>query len=187
MLFLDGVYVTTGEGLSFRRVPSPTVVGLEKLVRAISEQVDRALERQGLLVRDLESSFLTLASPDGAGFDDLLGHSITYRIALGPHQGRLAAPAKRGRYGTETTDEPVPARHVSMTWAQRLKRVLKIDIETCDHCGGALKVIASIEDPAVINKILEHLDRRAQAAPPVFRPFARAPPQARLPGLTEPG
>ena len=29
-------------------------------------------------------------SPDGAGFDDLLGHSITYRIALGPHQGRKA-------------------------------------------------------------------------------------------------
>ena len=24
------------------------------------------------------------------GFDDLLGHSITYRIALGPHQGRKA-------------------------------------------------------------------------------------------------
>ncbi len=29
-------------------------------------------------------------SPDGAGFDDLLGHAITYRIALGPHQGRKA-------------------------------------------------------------------------------------------------
>ena len=25
-----------------------------------------------------------------SGFDDLLGHSITYRIALGPHQGRKA-------------------------------------------------------------------------------------------------
>ena len=25
--------------------------------------------------------------PDGAGFEDLLGHAITYRIALGPHQG----------------------------------------------------------------------------------------------------
>ena len=28
--------------------------------------------------------------PDGAGFEDLLGHAITYRIALGPHQGRKA-------------------------------------------------------------------------------------------------
>ena len=68
-----------------------------------------------------------------------------------------------------------------------MKRVFKIDIETCEHCGGAVKVIASIEDPAVNNKILEHLDRRAEAATPVFRPFARAPPQQELPGLKEPG
>ena len=53
ILFLDGVYVTTGEQLGFRRVPPPTVAALEKLVRGISERVGRALERQGLLVRDL--------------------------------------------------------------------------------------------------------------------------------------
>ena len=61
-------------------------------------------------------------------------------------------PARRGRRKTETSDEPVPARHVSMTWAQRLKRVFKLDILTCEHCGGAVKVIASIEDPVVIKK-----------------------------------
>ena len=33
-------------------------------------------------------------------------------------------PARRGRGKTQTSDEPAPARHVSMTWAQRLKRVL---------------------------------------------------------------
>ena len=74
-----------------------------------------------------------------------------------------------------------------MTWAQRLKRVFKIDIETCAHGGGTVKVIASIEDPTVIKQILEHLERRAEAATPVFRPFARAPPQTELPGLTELG
>ncbi len=41
-------------------------------------------------MRDLADTFLTLDSPDGSGFEDLLGHSITYRIALGPHQGRKA-------------------------------------------------------------------------------------------------
>jgi hypothetical protein len=41
-----------------------------------------------------------------------------------------------------------------MTWAQRLKRVFRIDIETCEYCGGAVRIIASIEDPAVIEKIL---------------------------------
>ena len=65
--------------------------------------------------------------------------------------------------------------------------MFKIDIETCEHCGGAVKVIASIEDPSVIKKILDHLARRAEATTPVFRPFARAPPQQALPGLAEPG
>ncbi|EGA7411532.1 hypothetical protein JSZ49_004761 [Salmonella enterica] len=41
-----------------------------------------------------------------------------------------------------------------MTWAQRLKRVFNIDIETCSGCGGAMKVIACIEDPIVIKQIL---------------------------------
>ena len=38
MLFPDGVYVTTGERLTFRRVPPPTVVALEALVRVISKR-----------------------------------------------------------------------------------------------------------------------------------------------------
>ncbi len=96
-------------------------------------------------------------------------------------------PARRGRRRAETTDGPVPASHVSMTWAQRLKRVFQIAIESCEHCGGAVKVIASIEDPAVIKQILDHLARRAEAATPVFRPFARAPPHQQLSGLEESG
>ena len=32
-----------------------------------------------MLVRDFESSFLTLDPAAVSGFDDLLGHSITYR------------------------------------------------------------------------------------------------------------
>jgi len=31
-----------------------------------------------------------------------------------------------------------------MTWAQRLKRVFRIDIETCEYCGGAVRIIAGI-------------------------------------------
>jgi hypothetical protein len=34
--------------------------------------------------------------------------------------------------------------------------VLGIDIETCPVCGGATRIIACIEDPAVIEKILAH-------------------------------
>jgi hypothetical protein len=42
-----------------------------------------------------------------------------------------------------------------MRWARLLKRVF--DIERCPNCGGALKIIAAIEYPPVIVKILSHL------------------------------
>jgi hypothetical protein len=45
-----------------------------------------------------------------------------------------------------------------MTWAQRLELVSNIDIETCSPCGRAMRIIACIEDPGVIEKILAHLD-----------------------------
>ena len=43
-----------------------------------------------------------------------------------------------------------------MTWALRLKRVFAIDIEKCEKCGGPVRIIASIEDSDVIQKILQH-------------------------------
>ena len=66
--------------------------------------------------------------------------------------------------------------------------MFKIDLETCDHyCGGAVKVLASIEDPVVIQQILAPLERRAEHATPACRPFVRAPPSVALPGLSELG
>jgi len=68
-----------------------------------------------------------------------------------------------------------------MTWAQRLKRVIKIDIEVCEHCGGKVNVIASIEDPQVIEKILGHIKREQQASLPSAQidwlQHERAPPR----------
>ncbi len=64
-----------------------------------------------------------------------------------------------------------------MTWAQRLKRVFNIDIETCSKCSGTVSVIACIEDPVVIDKILTHLDKNAPLAAPVMLPHSREPPR----------
>ena len=49
---------------------------------------------------------------------------------------------------------PGPSAPARMSWARLLKRVFKIDIECCPHCGGRVKIIAAIEDPAVIVGIL---------------------------------
>ena len=44
-------------------------------------------------------------------------------------------PARRGRQDNEPKTSA--QRHAAMTWDQRLKRAFKIDIESCEQCGGA--------------------------------------------------
>ena len=46
------------------------------------------LERQGLLERDVENIYLAGEAVEAGPMDQLLGSSITYRIAVGPQQGR---------------------------------------------------------------------------------------------------
>jgi len=48
--------------------------------------------------------------------------------------------------------------------------VFAIDIESCPQCGGKLRIIACIEDPPLIAKILEHVQLREK------QPRVRAPP-----------
>ena len=97
----------------------------------------------------------------------------------------LITPAKRGK-GRETSpdkqgEEKTPFEHrVAMTWAQRLKRVFAIDVETCSECGGDVRVIASIEDPVVIRKILDHLEAKSALVGSCQLPSSRAPPELDL-------
>ena len=44
-----------------------------------------------------------------------------------------------------------------ISWARLLRRVFALAMETCPNCGGQVKVVAAIEEPAVIRKILTHL------------------------------
>ncbi len=60
-----------------------------------------------------------------------------------------------------------------LTWAQLLQRTYAIDLGTCPRCGGHMKPIAQIHDPAVIRRILDHLDRKPDPTAAV----PRAPPQ----------
>ena len=88
MLFLDGVYTFEGPQPRFHRAPRPTPIELARLLHTISTRLARVLERQGLLVRDPDHDFLDF-EPGGA-FDQIVGASIHYRIAIGPNAGRKA-------------------------------------------------------------------------------------------------
>jgi hypothetical protein len=93
MIFLDGIYLAGvhGSPARFRCVKAPTSEDLTQLTHTIAHRVARYLERQGLLVRDAGSSYLTAEGVDAdpeSPMNHLLGSSITYRIAVGPQQGR---------------------------------------------------------------------------------------------------
>lgn len=307
MLFLDGVYAggSNQHPMCFRQVKAPNRAELTRLTHTIAQRVGRYLERQGLVERDTGNIYLT---PEAVGASDedlsnqLLGSSITYRIALGPQQGRkvftlqtlpnlesdnpfsssvgeaagfslhagvatrakeraklerlcryitrpavstkrlsltrngqvryelktpwrngtthvifepldfiawlvalvpkprvnltrfhgvfapnnkyraLVTPAKRGKGKTlkVLNDQTHAEKRASKTWAKRLKRVFDIDIETCSECGGDVRIIASIEDPAIIQKILAHLDDKATSAATGLLPDCRASPTVGL-------
>jgi len=306
MIFLDGVYLPAGDGPPvFRPVPAPSAALLQGLAQLIAERIGNKLAKRGLIERDMDNAWLT-TDGEGGPLDDLIGHSITYRIAVGPRAGqklftlqalpqgampeaeqqgdsrgaaqaggfslhagidiqphqrpklerlcryvsrppisvdrmaltlsgqvrytlktpyrdgtthivlepldlmaRLAAlvppprmhltryhgvfaphsklraavtPAHRGSGKKpptqEATDRPPTPRHVAMNWARRLKRVFGVDIEACARCGGKLQVIASIEEPEVIAKILGHLERMVPQQHQAELPLgARAPPE----------
>jgi len=302
MLFLDGVYLSDGaDPPVFRHVAAPDAKELQGLVEQIAARVGSVLERAGLIERDIENAWLTAGAESGP-LDDLIGRSMTYRIAVGPRAGQklftlqTVAPRLQGlegdpngaariggfslhagvdiaphqreklerlcrymsrppvaserlaltasghvRYTLKTpyrdgtthivlepldlmarlaalvptprmhltrfhgvfaphsrlraavtlahrgrgaakhppADPATPAtpRHVAMNWARRLKRVFGVEIDSCARCGGKLKIIASIEDPQVIAKILAHLQHTApQQYQPELPLGARAPP-----------
>jgi len=60
-----------------------------------------------------------------------------------------------------------------ISWARLLKRVFNIDVSICPRCTKKMRIIAAIEDPNVIKKILDHLG--LPSAPPRLHP-ARGPP-----------
>ena len=80
-------------------------------------------------------------------FHGVFAPNFKHRSRIVPH------PARR----CVDSDKPL----APMSWMQRLKRAFTIDIETCPECGGKLRVIACIEDPPPIRKILTHVQRRA--------------------------
>ena len=104
ILDTTGVYVyRDDQPPRFLRVNAPDKNELEALVQRISKRVGRCLEepapraqrvlwvRQGLLERDAESAWLDLEpAEDTDAMPQILGSSASYRIAVGPQQGRKA-------------------------------------------------------------------------------------------------
>src|SRR5206468_7375165 len=89
---------------------------------------------------------------------------------------RLAALTPRPRINLDvgepapTTDAASP-RPRAWSWPDLLRHTFAVDVLACPRCGGRMRVIATIEDPVVIRKILTHLGL------PTEPPSPRPPPR----------
>ena len=86
--FIDGAYTFEEERLRFHGGSAPTRPELRRLLCIIATRVTRALERQGMLLRNDEPPSLDLEPDDG--FEPLLAAAVHYCIATGAHTGRKA-------------------------------------------------------------------------------------------------
>ena len=90
---MHGVYIggSNGQPVRFRQIKAPNTNELNRLTHTIAHRVARYLVREGLLESDSGNIYLTpkvMAAVDEDLTNQLLGSSVTYRIAVGPQQGR---------------------------------------------------------------------------------------------------
>ena len=93
-------------------------------------------------------------------------HLTRFHGVLAPNAGLRAAIVPGAPQNTSVpADEHAHDAPACMGSARLLKRVFDIVLEHCAQCGGELKIIAAIEEPAVIVRILTHLGLPARASP----------------------
>jgi hypothetical protein len=100
----------------------------------------------------------------------VLGARSAWRARIAaPVSGRLEAPLATRPAPDTSTDRP----RTNWLWAELMQRSFGFDVLACPRCGGRLELIALIEDPRVIRRILNHLGVPAEV--PAARPV-RSPP-----------
>jgi hypothetical protein len=94
---------------------------------------------------------------------------------------KKAAPAEPSASGealkTETTPERADRAALRRRWAEMIRRVYEVDPLVCPRCGGEMRVVGFITQPAVIKRILDHLRTREKVSrPPPHAPQPVASP-----------
>ena len=116
---------------------------------------------------------------------------ILYHGVLAPNAPWRRAVVARAEPEAGTVPSPPPAddtrddathrraRPKYRAWADLMRRAFEADVLACPKCGGRMIVLATIEDPAVIRRILTHLGLSMEAGEAL--PPARASPWADSP------
>jgi hypothetical protein len=107
--------------------------------------------RSGAGVKASEGSPLHMTGCPSVPFSSTLAADVS----AGDPVSVERAPASDGA--------PPPRR---WRWAELLQRVFAVDVLACPRCGGRMRVIATLDDPAVVQHILTHLGILGGPGPP---------------------
>lgn len=80
-------------------------------------------------------------------------------------QARVGLPHRQ----VADVEKETPGKPHSWGWADLMRRAFGLDVLACPRCGGRMRLIATIEDPLVIRRILSHLGLATEV------PHARPP------------
>jgi Putative transposase/Transposase zinc-binding domain len=103
----------------------------------------------------------------------------------GPRSAGVAAGQEQAEPAPASIEPSQSAGGRNRSWATLMQRTFGLDVLTCPRCGGRLRLMALLEQEAVIKRVLKHLGLPTEL--PVARP-ARSPPdetwfdEATLPG-----
>ena len=86
------------------------------------------------------------------------------------HKFTLHPEVKKGFQFREDDDDSDAQSLRNYSWSKMLAKVFKIDVTTCDACGGPMKKISAITDPIQVRRYLKHVNID-------YEPLARAPPR----------
>ena len=173
VLMLDGVYVDGEDAPVFVPAPPLSDQAVQQIVETSARRIIRLGTKRGLLDD-------TAADP--------LADEEPVRAALVPpprfhllHYHGVLAPRARARdliVPAQPVAEPAAADGAAsaascghrLRWATLLGRVFSSDLSECAACGGRLRIIAALTDPASIRTYLEGVGLPAMPPP-------RAPPE----------
>ena len=78
-----------------------------------------------------------------------------YGLYSNAHRGKMRKAGCDPLYPIITEDGPtyVPSKG----WAEMIRKVYEVDSLLCSSCGNRMKIVAFIEEPKTIGKIIRHL------------------------------
>jgi hypothetical protein len=104
-----------------------------------------------------------------ARYHGILAPSAGWRPLIVPESP--ACDATTHRDCPAVTSDPANAkkrgdcRPRNYSWAQLLRRVFEVDVLKCPRCGGRMRILATINSPEAIHKILDCLDLPTRPPP----------------------